>query len=135
LKEIEGEAPMYGNLDVIQRATDMARHSAARQAVVAQNLANADTPGYRALAMPSYEMALRQRPGLALSGTRPGHLGTVAALSDSRARDRMTEPAPNGNAVSLEAEMLQGVEAQREHSRALSIWRHAIGVLRTSLGR
>jgi flagellar basal-body rod protein FlgB len=39
---------MYQNLSIFQAAGAMAKHAGARQAVVAQNVANADTPGYRA---------------------------------------------------------------------------------------
>ena len=46
-----------------------------------------------------------------------------------------SEPSPNGNSVSVEEEMLAAVEVQREHSQALAIYRHAMGIIRTSLGR
>ena len=39
---------MFEGLEIFQLAGATARHAAARQAVVAQNIANADTPGYRA---------------------------------------------------------------------------------------
>ena len=42
---------------------------------------------------------------------------------------------PNGNGVSLEAEMLNAVEAKRAHDRALSIYRSAMEIMRQSIGR
>ena len=43
-----GETRMFEGLEIFQLAGGVARHAASRQAVVAQNIANADTPGYRA---------------------------------------------------------------------------------------
>ncbi|MDG1803103.1 MAG: flagellar biosynthesis protein FlgB, partial [Paracoccaceae bacterium] len=43
--------------------------------------------------------------------------------------------SPNGNSVSLEQEMLRSVDAQRQHNRALAIYKHTMTVLRSSLGR
>jgi flagellar basal-body rod protein FlgB len=108
------------------------RHGAARQALSAVNVANADTPGYRAQALPAFADTLGGAPALRV--TRPGHLGQVAAPA-ARAFDAPGESAPNGNTVSLEAEMFASVQASREHGQALAVWRHALTVLRGSLGR
>ena len=43
--------------------------------------------------------------------------------------------SPNGNTVSLETEMVRSVEAQRDHSRALMVYRSAMNVMRAGLGR
>jgi flagellar basal-body rod protein FlgB len=45
------------------------------------------------------------------------------------------EASPNGNSVSLEQEMLNSVEIQREHNRALAIYKHSLDVLRVTIGR
>lgn len=125
---------MYQNLTLIRTAAAMAEHAGARQAVVAANIANADTPGYRAMALPPFAAALRDG-GPQLARTRPGHLGASPMATGAEPAPGRAEPAPNGNSVSIEREMLASVESLREHSRALAIWRHSIGVIRTSLGR
>ena len=58
--------------------------------------------------------------------------GSVGSV---RSEVTQEEPSPNGNTVSLETEMLNGVEVAREHSQALAIYKHALGIIRTSLGR
>jgi flagellar basal-body rod protein FlgB len=126
---------MYESLEIFRTSAAMARHAGARQLVVAQNLANADTPGYRAMALPGFGQAYRDSAGVALRGTRAGHLGAQDAHQTPAAVRTDAEPSPNGNSVSVELEMLSGVEAQREHSRALAIWRHGLTVIRASLGR
>lgn len=122
---------MFDRLDMFQMASGLARHAAARQAVVARNIANADTPGYRAQDIADFRTTWRQPDMQDRGGPR-----------DLNARGLRLVPIdaggaadPNGNSVNLETEMLRGIEAQRAHSRALRIYGSALGILRTSLGR
>ncbi|MDX8346422.1 FlgB family protein [Cognatiyoonia sp. IB215446] len=127
---------MYQSLDLFQTAHAMARHAGARQALVAQNIANADTPRYEARHIPPFQDVFEASGDMQMRATRAGHLsagGTVGA--NAAALTATTEPSPNGNTVSLEEEMMNSVAISREHNRALTIYRHTMAVLRTSLGR
>ncbi|WP_084861587.1 FlgB family protein [Salibaculum halophilum] len=127
---------MFNSLDVLQAAMDMARHAGARQAVTAANLANADTPGYRARAIAPFSETYEAAPAADMRRTRPGHLSPDPGSDGSARREFSTaEPAPNGNSVSVEQEMLSAVEIEREHNRALTIYQHSLEVLRLSIGR
>ena len=103
--------------------------------VTAQNIANADTPGYRARAIGPFAESVASGAGSALRATRPGHMQAQGSAGSARAELTNEEPSPNGNTVSLETEMLNGVEVAREHSQALAIYKHALGIIRSSLGR
>lgn len=124
---------MFQNLDVFRTAMAMARHAGMKQAYSAQNIANADTPGYRAKTVPEFTSTLRQ----SMSGqraTRDRHLnGSTDRQVDVGDRDAIADP--NGNTVSLEEEMVFAVDAKRQHDRALAIYRNNLSILRTSLGR
>jgi flagellar basal-body rod protein FlgB len=127
---------MYQSLDLFQTAADMARHAGARQALTARNVANADTPGYVAQHMRSFQDSYADAPAAHMFATRSGHFMTTDQAGTALLRDdAATEPSPNGNAVSIEEEMMNAVEISREHSRALAIYQHAMTVLRISLGR
>ena len=126
---------MFSKLEVFQTSIAMARHAGARQAVIARNIANADTPGYRAQAIGSFRDHVEQGTTLTAQATRAGHLTSGPTGVEPRLQLSSAEPAPNGNSVSLEQEMVSSVEVQREHSRALSIYRHSMDLLRSSLGR
>lgn len=126
---------MYESLDIFRTASAMARHAGARQAVVAENIANADTPGYRARSIGPFAENYADGAGSAMRATRPGHMQAEASVAAARPELTDEEPSPNGNSVSLETEMLNGVEIAREHSQALAIYKHALGIIRTSLGR
>lgn len=127
---------MYQNLELFQTSGAMARHAGSRQAVVAQNIANADTPGFRALQVPSFSEAVKNSGVGAMKMTRSNHLhGDTKAAVVARVTESAAEPSPNGNSVSIEDEMLHSVEVTREHSRALAIYRHGLTVIRATLGR
>ncbi len=127
---------MYSSLNLFQTASAMARHAGTRQAIVARNVANADTPDYKAQHVGAFKDAYDGMAAGEVRTTRPGHM---ASGTPQIARALVTtpdgEPSPNGNTVSIEDEMLNSVAVSREHSRALTIYRHAMTVLRTSLGR
>lgn len=118
---------MFDRLEIFTLAGARAQHAAARQAVVAQNIANADTPGYRARDIADFMETWRQLQSGAASD--PGQAPPLRMI------DAGTPAAPNGNTVSLELEMLRGIEAQRAHSRALQVYGSAMSILRTSIGR
>ena len=128
---------MFEKIEIFQKAFGLARHAAARQEIVARNIANADTPGYRAQDLGSFDETFRQdRAGPALKTTRPGHMASTAA-PHAFARPEYTgdQVSPNGNSVSLETEMVRAVEIREQHERALSIYSTSLNILRTSLGR
>lgn len=126
---------MFETLDVTRMARAMATHSAARLGLVAANIANADTPGYRARDLPAFAEVYAEDAGM--KATRPGHLGhgggTASAvpflLSQGHAE------APNGNTVSLEGEMVRAAEIRQAHEMALAVQRSVSGITRTALGR
>jgi len=126
---------MFKNLEMFQASYAMARHSGARQAVTAANMANADTPGYRARSLAPFAESYSADMDSHLRTTRAQHLttGPVAGASSIQISD--AEASPNGNSVSLEQEMVNSVEIQREHNRALAIYKHSLDVLRLSIGR
>lgn len=118
---------MFGNLEILRMAQALATHAGLRQQAVAQNVAHADTPGYRARDVLPFGDYLREA-GL---GGSPG-----------AGRDRLIRPdavpghaAPNGNTVSLEHEMTRAAAARGQHEMALGIYSSSRDLLRAALGR
>jgi flagellar basal-body rod protein FlgB len=127
---------MFERISTLRMAVDSAVHAAGRQAVIAANLANADTPGYRAGDLRPFAETYRDMPSLDLIATRPGHLaGGRPTPSHALVHDRAAEPSPNGNTVSLETELVRGSSAKRQHDVSLAIYRTSLDMLRASLGR
>lgn len=129
---------MYEKLQFFRLAHAMAAHAGTRQAVVAENIANADTPGYKPRdVVPFADLVASDSQGLSTKATRTGHLhGSMSPSAPVIAeREAGGESNPNGNGVSLEEEMLNAVSVKRQHDRALAIYRSGLNILRTSLGR
>ena len=77
---------MFSKLTVFQTAHAMAVHAGARQALIAQNVANADTPGYRAKDLPSFSQVFA--PQQHQPGTMRGTCMRSVGMPKSEARLR-----------------------------------------------
>lgn len=129
---------MFQNLTVFKTAYAMATHAGQRQAVISQNVANADTPGFVARDLPSFQEihASPQNDRMTQRASRPGHLhGATSSDAAGLVIEDRTFASPDGNSVSLETEMLRATDAKRQHDRSLAIYKSAMNVLRSSLGR
>ncbi|HEX9859498.1 MAG TPA: FlgB family protein [Paracoccaceae bacterium] len=126
---------MFEKLEVVRMAQAMAAHAGARQGAIARNVANADTPGYRALDLPDFAETWQAAGDGAMRATRPGHLAAADRQMALVARPSGGMAAPNGNTVSLEGEMVKAVEVRQQHDMALAIYRSTSDILRTALGR
>lgn len=126
---------MFETLDVFRMAGAMARHAGSRQAVVAANIANADTPGYRARDVEPFTEAFAAPAAPDLRMTRAGHQSSAGPAGSLRTVDSPGPSSPNGNTVALETEMFRSVDAKRQYDRALAIYRASLDLIRSSLGR
>lgn len=128
---------MFKNLELFRMSHAMAAHAGARQGVIAGNMANADTPGYRARdVVPFASFYEGGDGGMTARATRAGHMhGATDPKKPGLYTTQSGDAAPNGNSVSLEAEMLKAVEVQRQHERAITIYRSGMTVLRAAIGR
>lgn len=125
---------MFEKLEVTRMAQALAAHAGTRMGVIARNVANADTPGYRAQDTGDFASVYRA-DGLGLKATRPGHLRDGANPAAAPVFASGGAEAPNGNSVSLEMEMVKSAEARQEHEMALAVYRATSDVIRSSLGR
>ncbi len=128
---------MYQSLEIFRMAHGLAAHAAARQSAIAGNIANADTPGYRAQDLAPFSETYRaEQPGNTMRSTRAGHVG--GAPNGGPAPQRVDAPgpsAPNGNTVSLETEMMKATEVRHSHELALAVYKSSLDILRTALSR
>lgn len=128
----EEDPLLFERIDTMRMARDLGAHAANRQRVIATNVANADTPGYRARDLREFDP---DRAPVQLKATRPGHVaaggwGSAAGIIDARG-----EPSPNGNSVSIEDEMLRAADAKRQFDLSLSVMQSGLTMMRTALGR
>ena len=110
-----------------------------RQKVLAENVANADTAGYRPrdLVAPNFEReTIRPVIGVALSTTEGGHIaGGATDRTPFRSRAGGYEVRPTGNAVSLEDQMMKVAANQMDYQAAAALYTRSLGLIKTALGR
>lgn len=110
------------DLAVFQIGHDRAKWLAARAAVVASNVANADTPGYRAKDIAPFGSVLNEAR-IDMSRSQTGHLSPDQSLEtrfNVAPREGMIEKH-SGNSVSLEAEMATLGETRSQQSAVTAI--------------
>lgn len=110
-----------------------------RQGVLAQNIANANTPGYRArdVEMPDFKnMVQASSRKLPLAVTDSGHVsGASSVMSLETVKRKSTyEQSPVGNNVSVEEEMMRVAETQAEYQKVINMYRKTVAMFRTALG-
>jgi flagellar basal-body rod protein FlgB len=127
---------MFDRIETLRMAGALTAHAAERQKLIAQNVANADTPGFRSRDLAGFAGTYQSQVSAEMRSTRPGHLTGISWGSGTeRVMDDGGEPAPNGNTVSLEEEMIRIAETRREFDISLAVTRSAMSLIRTSLGR
>lgn len=108
---------------------------AERQRVVAQNVANADTPGYAArdLARPSdFAEALNGARGVELMRTSATHIPTSPGATSRFVIEQTpdSETTPDGNSVVVEEQMLRMAESRMEYDAAIGFYQKSLNMLR-----
>jgi flagellar basal-body rod protein FlgB len=111
-----------------------------REQVLAQNVANVDTPGYtpQDLKKPDFRALVNasSSSALSLARTQPMHLaGTTPATTFKPETQRGGERAPSGNSVSLEAEMMKVSETASDFALTSNLYRRQVAMLKAALGR
>ena len=109
---------------LFQVASQKSEWLSARQTAVASNVANANTPGYRALDVQPFSAVLNTSP-LAMAATNLGHMSPMLSPLDSL---REIEAAPSeetlsGNTVNLEQQMINLGDVSRDFSMTANIRR------------
>lgn len=144
------EAFMIHDLSSFAALKQRMRFLQSRQKVLAENVANADTPGFKPkdIAQIGIDPATRgsdaaRRMGgaqaygrmVGLQVTNPLHLGGAAPGAGSESRGASYETRPSGNSVNLEDEMLKVSQNQIDFQTAANLYQRGLATLKTALGR
>lgn len=113
-----------------------------RQRLLAQNVANANTPGWTPRDMAPFHASLSaSAPGSAsaLARTAPAHLQPAhlqpAGRTPGEATLRPQARAPGGNAVSIEGQLATIADTASMHELTLNLHRRYASMMRTAFGR
>lgn len=111
-----------------------------RQKVIAENVANVDTPNYKARDLKPVDFA-------ALAGVAGGRLGQ--SITDPRhidprggnsakaaaVKNAKAEATLSGNTVSVESEMMKVADTAMDYQLITNLYRKQIGMLKAVIGR
>ena len=111
-----------------------------RQEVLAQNVANADTPKFKPddLTPFTFRTALQEGHHLTPAMTNPAHLQLPHANEGPgsvRKERKPYETKPDGNAVDLEEQMLKLSQTAQDYNMVTSLYRKNVSLLKTVLAR
>ena len=112
------------NIYLFEVASQKAQWLSARQTAIAGNVANASTPGYRALDIQPFAAVLDSSP-LEMAVTNPAHLSSPQSQAGAL-REVEVDPSEetlSGNTVNLEQQMINLGDVNRDYSMGANIRR------------
>jgi flagellar basal-body rod protein FlgB len=115
-----------------------------RQKLIAENVSNSDTPGFKPKDLKEISTRggqaggtdMRLSMGVAMTQTSPLHLaaGGLEASSGTPEMTSRFETQPSGNGVNLETEMVKAADNQADYQLAVSLYQKSLAMLRTAAG-
>lgn len=113
-----------------------------RQRVISQNIANADTTGYRPQDLKEVDFGrvlkkVTDSQKLQMETTSRLHLPPPNQVEDPREgkQRKVYEVAPDGNSVIMEEQLIKANRTAMDYNLMTNLYQKNIGMIRTSLGR
>ncbi|WP_420414484.1 flagellar basal body rod protein FlgB [Roseibium sp.] len=130
----------FTDLPLFQALKSKMQWHQTRQGVLAENIANSDTPGYGARDVKSYSFEDhigREAFGLTTDRTSKQHIsgmmgGDIGGKTENRDSFEVT---PSGNAVNLEEQMMKITQNQMDYQAATTLYTKGLGLIRTALSK
>jgi flagellar basal-body rod protein FlgB len=114
-----------------------------RQRVLAENVANSDTPNFRErdLVAPKFQEATSVAAAtvstVSLTRTENGHIGGTGPSGTAFRTESKGghEIRPTGNSVSLEDEMMKVAANQMDYQAATAVYSRSLNLIKVALGK
>ncbi|TDQ84398.1 flagellar basal-body rod protein FlgB [Dongia mobilis] len=128
------------NIPLFERISQRMAWLGERTRVLSQNIANADTPGYRPkdVVPLDFDAEMRRLEPVEPRRTSERHLtGTVppAGGFDARKSKKFYEQAREENAVVIEEQMMKLSETQVTYNMMVNLYRKHIDMFKSAIGR
>jgi flagellar basal-body rod protein FlgB len=128
------------NIPLFHRLTERMNWLGAREKVIAQNIANSDTPQYQPkdVVPLDFDDHLKKLAAVEPERTNPKHMvGTIPPADpvDSKKQKKTYETAPAGNSVVIEEQMMKLSQTQADHSQMINLYRKHVDMLKAAIGR
>ena len=116
-----------------------------RQRVIAENVANANTPGYQARDLKAFNFqahvqaasgasSVAATPAGTMAVTQPGHMQPKGGVSGAKAMKAPdSEMTLDSNGVVLEDEMVKLTQARMDYDAAIGFYQQSMGMLKMAV--
>lgn len=126
------------DIPLLSMLRDTMGYHGARQRVIADNVANANTPGYTPNDIPrsEFERVLAGQQSQGMTGLRVTHSQHYGGETSGGAAQYRTERSPdsettvNGNSVVIEEQMVDANENRMRFETALSLYQKSLNMIR-----
>jgi flagellar basal-body rod protein FlgB len=123
-------------IGLFDRAEQRLEWADRRQAVLARNIANANTPGYKPHDLQPFAAAVHNIAGVALAQTHANHIAaSPGVIAPNEVVDRAHLQSPDGNAVALDEQLVKLADTETTHRLVTTIYRTYLGMFNAALGR
>lgn len=130
------------NVPLMKAMAGKMRYMDERQGLLAQNIANADTPGYNSqdLTKVDFGAVLKTVTGMnkiRVETTNPGHMPGPNAVDNAKdVKDKVVyEVAPDGNGVIIEEQMVKANQTMMDYNLMTNLMTKQVAMYRMALGR
>jgi flagellar basal-body rod protein FlgB len=107
-----------------------------QQSVLAENVANVDTPGYKQLELKPFTFgdAMKQA-SVGMAATDPRHIipASMAGANAQTIKSKDTEVLPSGNTVDIEQQMMEVSKTAADYQKAASMYHKWIGMMKIAI--
>jgi flagellar basal-body rod protein FlgB len=131
-----------GQIPLFAAMTEKMRWHQARQSLLAENVANAETPGFRGRDLKAFSLedvnANRSEAAVTTVATNPMHFSVSSEKGGGGFPSRSLnsfEITPEGNGVTLEDEMMKVTANQMDYQAVTTLYTRSMQLLRTALGK
>jgi flagellar basal-body rod protein FlgB len=131
----------FGQVPIFSLMSQKMQYHSARQALIAQNIANVDTPDYVPMDIkkPDFKRNLAMAAGtVPMAKTQAGHLdgksGGAGAFKTISQKNTF-ETNPNQNTISVEEEVQKMSFNQADYQQTVLMYRKTIEMFKTAIGR
>ena len=118
---------MLSNIKLLDTMSAMAGHAAKRHSVIASNIANADTPDYKAKDLQPFAEVF------AAAKHEQQNIKTIEATTVEM--DAGDVASPNGNTVSVEEQLMLATQSKGDHDMALAIYKKSLDMMKMAVGK
>jgi flagellar basal-body rod protein FlgB len=130
----------FGKIAVFEAMKKRMSWLSQRQEILAQNIANADTPDYkpRDLAPLQFKQLVKKSNSVSMATTKPNHLPDQRAVRNENTvltARRSNEVSPSGNAVVLEEQIAKINETSIAYRLTTQIYKRHLAMIKIAIGK